>query len=158
MEIKIFVNVENMATFICPECNTTKTANVVKYMEYNSKVSINCRCKNCNFRYLAYLERRKYYRKNVNFTGTYIMLENTVIRGNLIVKDISRSGIQFEVPKQVKFKKDAILDIKFILDDVNKSLIKKQIKVISIKKNGYTVGVKYTSLDDYDQLGPYLLV
>ena len=157
MEVKVFVNVENMALFSCPECKTTKTADVSRYMKYNSKVSVNCRCKKCNYRYHAYLERRKYYRKNVHLTGSYKMAESTNIRGNIVVKDISRAGMQFEVQKKINFPVGAILDIKFVLDDVNRSLIKKQIKVISIKKV-YMVGAKYTSLDDYDQLGPYLLV
>lgn len=155
MEIRIFVNAENMGTFICPSCKSVKTVNVLKYIKHKAKVKINCKCK-CGYKYPAFLERRKYYRKSTNLKGTYFTVRNKEKKEQMIVKDISRSGAGFETSVSPLCKVNEKICIEFILDNENKTLIKKEAVVVDVRGNN--VGLKFLSLDHYDALGPYFLM
>ncbi len=155
MEVRVFVNAEDMATFTCPGCKTVKTVNVSKHIKHKSKVKINCKCK-CGYKYPAFLERRRYYRKVTNLKGTYFLINNKDEKGDMTVKDISRSGIGFETFTSPLCKVNEKVCLEFVLDNDNRTLIKKKAVVVELR--GKKVGLKFLSLDHYDELGPYFLM
>lgn len=155
MEVRVFVNTENMATFTCPECKAVKIGDVSKYIKHKTKVKINYKCK-CGYKYSAYLERRKYYRKNTNLKGFYFVINNKDKTGEMFVRDLSRSGIRFETVTPPQCKVNEKVAMEFVLDDTRKSAVKKKAVVITVIGN--KVGLKFMSLDHYDELGPYFLI
>jgi len=153
VEIRVFIDSENNARFVCPECELNKIVDVSKYKNSDKAVRVKCKC-TCGHSYAAILERRKFYRKDVFLQGTYTASSNNQ-QGSIIVRNLSRSGMRFELKSKSEIKVNDKMNIDFKLDDGPKSAVNKEVIVRSI--SGMFVGVEFTSLDHYDKLGPYLL-
>ena len=105
MPEKVFItDNNNKATFICPNCNLSKTADVSTYKDINKEVRMNVKCK-CGHSFSVTLERRASYRKDIESPGnyTYTSSEGKIEKGSLSVKDISRNGLKFKVKEDPKF-------------------------------------------------------
>ena len=73
----------------------------------------------------------------------------------MTVTDISRTGLRIKLNFSQDFAPGDKLKLEFTLDDRQRSLIKKEVVVRSVK--GLSVGVEFFHAEHYDQLGPYLL-
>jgi hypothetical protein len=107
------------------------------------------------------LERRERHRKTVNLSGEYDYAPSTdqTSKGSIIVKNISRAGLSFQVDEDEKqdFVIGDKLFIKFHLDDKQKTLIRKEVIVKNIR--GSYIGVEFSSVDLYDRaLGLYMFI
>ncbi|MBF0119992.1 MAG: PilZ domain-containing protein [Desulfobacterales bacterium] len=150
--IKAFINIENKATFVCPQCNKTKVADVSKYKDIDQPIWVNCKCP-CGHTYKVLLERRRHFRKEVNLKGRYIWGDKG--GGSLLVKDLSRSGIKFMVNFPPKFSSGDLITVEFTLDNQASSIVRKDVIVKNINK--LIVGAEFTTQDHYDFLGGYFL-
>ena len=123
---KVFVTGSNMAVFECPECNKAKSVDVSMYKDIRQVVRIKVKCP-CGHTYKVVLERRKYYRKDVNFPGTYthVLPDYREDKGGLTVKDLSSSGVKIKLNVKKDFKIGDILSVEFRLNDKQRSSIKK---------------------------------
>jgi hypothetical protein len=143
---KIFLSDKNTAFFECPKCHVSKEADVSKYkkLEVSIKLKIKCGCGNT---YEVLLERRKYFRKDTMLPGkfTYRPLLGEDQAGILTILDISKGGLKFKMLTEPHFEKGEIIEVEFTLDNLNKTLIKKQVFVRNIKDN--FVNVEYCSFD-----------
>lgn len=153
MSQKVFINVDDTATFKCPQCERTKTADVSEYKTSRSAVRVNCKCP-CGHAYTVLLERRKYIRKNLNLNGIYHNLGND-IRGRLKIMDMSRSGLRLEVSDPTDFKSGDCLKLTFKLSDKEQTTITREVYVRTIKDK--YIGVEFESIDHYDKLGAFIL-
>jgi hypothetical protein len=72
---KIYITSNQMATFICPECQNSKTVNVSQYAGLDNMVKVNVKC-HCGYAYTSILEKRKQYRKDTNLQGPYTRIVN----------------------------------------------------------------------------------
>lgn len=154
MNEKIFANQEDKsATIICPQCGKIKQTDVARFLEVQSSVRLKCRC-SCGFSHVAELERRKYIRKKSNFPGRFRRAENGR-QGVMTVCDVSRSGLKLRVNGSEQFRIGDELSVEFRLDDSLRSLIKKD--VIIRKIDASFLGVEFSSMEHYDQLGAYLM-
>lgn len=153
MTEKVFIGSNDMATFKCPECMKTKTANVSRFRNIQKAVHVKCKCP-CGHTYSVLLERRKHIRKNIHFSGTFIH-ENGVDRGTMDIMDLSRSGLKIKTNFQTKTQVGDKMRLEFILDDKQHSKVSKDVIVRSI--NGLYLGTEFVSLEHYDKLGSYLL-
>ena len=152
---KVFVNNNNIAVFICPECKQSRSVNVSKYKNLDKASKIKCKCP-CGNSYYAILEKRKYYRKTTNFSGIYINIVSSlgpcfleeVGRGILKVTDISRTGVQLTIKMQNDFKVDDKIMVEFRLDDKQKTLIKKEVIIKNI--NGTEIGAEFCTVDPFN--------
>ncbi len=153
-EKKVFVNEQNVATFICPKCERAKSVDVSPYKDAQKAVRVKAKC-SCGHHYSVLLERRKYYRKSTSLPGTYMMGKGSY---PMTVKDISRTGVKFNVKPPIRFKAGEELVLEFVLDDAHRSRIRQRVRVRSI--SGETVGAEFTVLDpsdfDYKAIGFYL--
>ncbi len=152
MSLKVFINDKNMATFICPKCEKSKTSNVAKYKQTETSVRVNCKCP-CGHSYSVLLERRKHTRKPISLLGTYSCV-NSGDRGQMTVVDISRTGLKIRLSVKRELELGEKLNLEFTLDDQNQSTIKREVYVRSLKDQ--FVGVEFCKMEHYDQLGPYL--
>lgn len=153
MKERVFINSNNIASFICPVCKKVRNADISNIFGIKSAVNVKCQCK-CGNKFEAILERRKYFRKNIEFKGKcYPGKEN--IQFAVIVSDISRSGLKLKLNASHDLKYGDELLIEFFLDDPEKTLISKKIVVRSIDK--LNMGVEFKSPEHYDKLGSYLM-
>lgn len=151
--IKVFANADDMATFQCLKCGKSKTADVSRYKKTEKSVLVKCSCP-CGHTYTVLLERRKNFRKNVAFPGTYTSKTGDQ-KGEMIVTDLSRSGVRVKLNSETGVQVGDTLIIEFNLDDTNRSFISREVVVRSI--HDQLLGTEFLSTDHYDRLGSYLL-
>jgi len=78
-------------------------------------------------------ERRKFYAKDVMLPGDYTHFTNND-HGHITVRKISMRGVDFETMRQQhKIEPEDILDVTFTLDDSKRSLIKRRVRIDSVK-------------------------
>jgi transcription elongation factor Elf1 len=153
MTEKIFIYNDNKAIIICPNCEKSKTIDVV---EDTARLQHKC---SCGYLHSVLLERRKRHRKITNLKGTYTCLVSgkQVAKGSMTIQDITRAGLSFKFDQSAgqKFNMGDNLLLEFHIDDESKSLIKKQ-GVIRHMRGPY-IGVEFSSVDLYDRaLGLYM--
>ncbi len=152
-DIRIFVT-SGSATFSCPKCDKSRTADVSKIISKKAIIKINCRCK-CGYAFKAILERRKYFRKSIELKGT-CQSENDMRPVVVSVVDISRSGCKISLDNENNtFLKNEKIYIEFNLDDTSHSLITKT-AIIRSNKDG-VIGAEFESINEYDKIGQYLM-
>lgn len=166
MAQKVFITNNNLATFICPQCEKTRTVDVSKYKNLAQAAKVKVKC-SCGHAYSVELDKRKHYRRETSLTGVYIHIVSSlgtdfseeVGKGIMTVQDLSRSGLRFKLNVAPTFAVGDKLLLEFRLDDKKRSLIKKEVSIRSIK--GLIIGTEFTHLDPSDSsdraIGFYLL-
>jgi hypothetical protein len=153
MPQSVFFKDEYKAVFTCPECTKSKTVDVSKVLFKTNKISLKVKCP-CGHIFPVIIERRKFYRKETNLSGVF-MLENNSKELPMTVTNISRSGMQFKSSKNENLKLGDQVLVQFRLDDKPRSLIKK--KGILRRIDGMIIGIEFSVIDEYDKvLGFYL--
>jgi len=152
-EIRIYVT-SNFATFVCPKCDIGRTADVSKVLGAKAEVKIKCKCK-CGYTFKAILERRKFFRKNIELDGMFITQEQAQ---QFLIKivDVSRSGCKIKLNADSNsFSVGERISLEFKLDDSTHSLVRKDAVIRS--NTGSLLGVEFDTIDEYDKLGHYLM-
>ena len=122
---KVFVGRTNEVKIICPKCELEKNINVFKFKDTHKRLKVKCKCGE-EFR-LA-LDFRKYYRKKVQFAGECFIHEKNE-RDDILIIDISLTGINFTTFKPHNFSRDDTVELKFNLDNPMKTEIHTTIKI-----------------------------
>jgi hypothetical protein len=157
MDLTVYIASNNTATFRCPECGTVKVADVGQYAATDKKITVNCTCV-CGHRFKCRLEKRKQYRKGVNFPGKFTLMgengpEDT---GRLNVVDISNTGIKFKLTVPRRFAIGTTLRVEFQLDDRRRTFMRKRVIVRNV--SGAFVGASFHPQEMDDRaLGFYLM-
>jgi hypothetical protein len=150
---KVYVDDTNQATIICPKCGFEKNIDVTDFKDTPKNLKAKCKCGETH-RFT--IEFRKKYRKNVRLPGEYIAKEKGG-KGELIIRELSLTGIRFESLKPLQISSDDILEVKFKLDNPLRKEIRKLVKVIWIKDR--IVGANYTETKFYEKdLGFYMKI
>jgi hypothetical protein len=142
---KVFITAENKAAFICPKCKVSITKDVSKYKDIKKAVRLKSKCDDCGHSYIVLLERRKHYRKDVNIPGLYIS-EKEKVKKAMTVKDLSRSGLKFELTDGNSVKIGDRLIVRFRLDDMNRTLIEKEV-IVRTMRGQNMIGTEFCSTD-----------
>jgi len=156
MTEKVYVTSKQMATFICPVCQKSKTVNVSKYASLDKIVKVKVTCP-CGYGYTSILEKRKKYRKATNLPGSFVhLVEGRPARGGLMkVKDLSTSGLKIHVNTEHHCAVGDIIQVEFSLDDNHRTLIRKKVIVRNIV--GQNIGTEFAPTEPIDKaLGFYL--
>ena len=108
---------------------------------------------NCGHSWKTILERRRYFRKNVNFSGTY----RYQAKGDndpsdaMTVVDISRKGLKLKIAAgDVRFEKGDRFEVAFPLDNDANTLIKRNVIVTNVFENFLGVEFRDTIQEDTD--------
>ena len=143
---KAFITRDNKVTFSCPQCKGMRTVDVTKYKALEKAVKIKVRCP-CGHDYPVMIERRKQFRKAVSLPGTFsrIFNDRRAGSGTMVVKDVSRNGLQIRVNDSSYMKAGDVLEVEFKLDDNKRSPIRKEVVIRKIV--GYDLGTEFTSVD-----------
>ncbi len=148
---KVYVNDTNQATIICPKCGFEKNIDVTNFKNTQKKLKAKCPCGEV-FRFT--LEFRKHYRKKVRLHGEYFVQERDE-KGEIIIEDISASGIRFASLKPHYISRNDTVELKFTLDNPMRTEIHELVKIIWIIDRN--VGVQYIDPKSLEKdLGYYL--
>jgi len=148
---KVYVNDTDQATIICPKCGFEKNVDVADFKDTQKRLKAKCKCGETH-RFT--IEFRKKYRKDVRLPGEYIIREKGE-KGEIIIRELSLTGVRFESLNPHQISTDDILEMKFRLDNPLRAKIRKLVKVIWIKDR--IVGAHYTETKFYEKdLGFYL--
>jgi len=109
---KVFVDYTNQVKIICPKCGLEQNKNVFKFKDSHKRLKANCKCGEV-FRFS--LDFRKHYRKNVQLAGEYFVQKKDE-KDDILIKDISMTGINFTTFKPHNFSRDDAVELKFTLD------------------------------------------
>lgn len=150
--LKIFLNDDGGASFVCPQCGRSSKRDVSKYLNIDSPLKLKCRCK-CGHSYGVQLERRKYVRKKTKLSGKFLTKDNSK-KGLMKIVDMSQSGLKMFLNVEPDFFAGDELVLEFKLDNRERDLVTREVIVRSIK--GKEVGVEFMNDEHYDRLGKYI--
>ncbi|QTA90142.1 PilZ domain-containing protein [Desulfonema magnum] len=144
-EKKLFISNDGMVTFMCPKCSKIKTINVSQNKNSDKIARIKFKC-TCGYTSDVLLERRKFYRKETNLPGTYVLEDN--IEKPMVVKDLSLIGLKFDAQSKQNFAVGDEVLVKFSLDNDQEILIRK--KVLVKKIFGSFIGAEFCNVEPDD--------
>ena len=158
MTEKVFLNSDQTATFVCPECQKTRLVDVSAYIALKNMLRLRAKCP-CGHTYKVFIDKRKKFRKQTRLSGTYKYGSNDSLSkeytGEITVKNLSLSGLRIKLQTMPRFKVDDILLVDFHLDDQKRSQIQTKVIVRNIK--GLYAGLEYISQQSFNkELGFYL--
>jgi hypothetical protein len=156
MTEKVYITSKQMATFVCPKCQRSKTVDVSKFANLDKIVKVNVKCP-CGFAYTSILEKRKRYRKETNLPGSYIHFIDgrQVGKGLMTVKDLSTTGMKLKIITGHNCTVGDVIQVEFYLDNTQRTLIRKKVIIRNIK--GADVGTEFAITEAVDKaLGFYL--
>lgn len=142
---------EGMATFKCPKCQMTRTADISKYKGSKTAVKMNCKCR-CGHTFKVLVERRRQKRIKTNLSGIYICVSDGEEAGYgfTTVSNISHSGVRFKLnPPQDISSCDTLIVVCFQEDHEQRTLIKED--GIIRNSNGAYIGVEFCPEDAADR-------
>jgi hypothetical protein len=143
---KIYVRPDNTVVLSCPHCGHQREV-LVSLLRGRRKLRVKC----CDtFRVIV--EFRKRVRKRTELSGTYINHSQNDKEDNIIVQDLSISGLGFTCSDHHLFKEEDELSLEFVLDDEYKSVIRKEAVVRNVRENA--VGCEFTSGNELISPGP----
>ena len=145
---KIFVSSDDTAVISCPHCGRQKTVPVGSY-KGKARVKIKCGCKNV---FAVNLEFRRNVRKKTSLSGKFTNHSQKNIRGDIVVKNLSMSGLNFVSMDIDKFMNGDETTVSFKLDNADRATIKKNVIVRFITEN--SVGCEFGESSDYAPGGP----
>ena len=150
---KIYVDDTNKTTVICPKCGFLQNIDVTNFKDTQKKLKGRCKCGET---YQFTIEFRKKYRKDVRLPGEYVV-QGKGEKGEIIIRELSLTGIRFESLRPNQILKDDTLEVTFKLDNTLRKKIRKLVKVIWVRDR--IVGAYYIETKLYEKdLGFYLQI
>jgi hypothetical protein len=122
---KVYVDENSRATIICPKCKIEKNLDVTDFKDSHKRLKAKCKCGEI---FRITLEFRKHPRKNVLFAGEYFVQEKDEKR-DILIKDISMTGINFTTIRPHNFSIDDIVELKFTLDNSMRTRVQEPVKI-----------------------------
>lgn len=151
--VEAYVNKENYTAFSCPFCQRTHRISVAELQ--GKKHSIVAKC-TCHERIEVKLNFRQFYRKSVNLTGEVINISTGSDNWySMTISDLSMSGMRFKLNGPHDIKQGHRLHVRFILDNKQRHVVDKEIRVVNIDNNYF--GCEFLNLAyEEKELGYYL--
>lgn len=138
---------DNEAEITCPECHATRTLNVGKFRSSKKRIKAKCGC-GCIFDMTDYsLDMRKFYRKKTNLRGSYSNV-NMNKTGFMRVKNVSYTGVSFELERKADIEIDDVLGVRFVLDDEQKTEINRAVVVKNVRDK--LIGAEFSDNQVFD--------
>lgn len=149
---RTFVKDDDVAIIVCPDCSAAKSISVTQFRNAQHTVTVKCKCGH-SFKVL--LDFRQSYRKPTNLTGTFAMRPPAVGGGLVKIRNVSLTGLCFEVHGVHDIKIGQKVDIEFTLDNRKETHIKKKAIIRSVR--GHLIGCEFHQDQAFEKdLGFYL--
>lgn len=150
--IKVYASESKAAYVACPNCSST---NIIGSSSIDSGNIVKVTC-GCGYKFSVFVDRRKFYRKQLNATGLCFSAgdpsEGTLVK----VLDISKTGICFIKYGGKELEQGEVIRIRMRLDDSTNS-ITFMATVVDIRTE--SVGASFVKMNEHTQkvLGFFLL-
>ena len=151
---KTFVRPDNTAVLICPYCTQWKMISADPFRGEKHELKVKCFCKHT---FKGFLEFRKKVRTKRFLRGTYTNHSQKSSRNNIVILDISMSGMAFSSQDEPTFKIGDDLSIEFTLDDEQKTNIRIDVVVRNVRQKRAGCEFKFSDGGFYGPLGFYLM-
>ena len=140
-----WIDHNNQVTIICPNCRFETNLDAGKFKSGERRQRTECQCGEI-FQFI--IEYRKQSRMDISLPGEY-NIQGKGQEGEIIVRDLSLSGIRFEslIPHQIS--PDDTLEVVFELDNPSPKKIRKTVKVIWV--DDHIVGAQFNERDLYEK-------
>lgn len=153
VEKAFYVGEHGWVTILCPHCGKSKDLEACKLPPEKRKLRVRCKCQQV---FVASIEYRKKFRKDVQLPGEYVNLD-TEDWGKIVVEDISMGGIGFSTVKRHDIKVGDQLELTFTLDTSPPRAVSKKVRVLRVDK--FRMGSHYVMRMERDpDIGLYLMV
>lgn len=157
---RVFAESNGRYTLVCPECGFKESRGGALFEKLGHALLVLCPCGN---RFSIQREQRVSFRKTVQLDGYFAQHMDDAagsatggIWGPMVVKNLSRSGLEFISGHARRICSGDRITLRFHLDNPSRSLIKKTARVRSVKENA--VRCQFEGADRYDvTLGFYFL-
>ena len=151
--VTVHVRENNAATLICPACGMVKHVVADKFQDNRHTVSVRCHCQHV---FNVLLDFRRYFRKQISLSGTYIITSEGGVGGGVIhINNISRGGLGFTISGLHRIEEGQEMLLEFQLNDRKKTILKKPAVVRSVRQNA--VGCQFKDNAELDRdLGFFL--
>ena len=151
---KIYYGKKGDCSVICHQCGKVNRVDT-NDVELNQVVKINCSCQNS---LQVQFEKREYYRKDVQLTGTFErILPKDTTKGKLIIEDLSYTGIGCRSLAKHYLEINDVVSLDFALDDSHNSQITEN-GIVRTVRDRY-LGIEFQDLSQHSRklIGFYLL-
>jgi hypothetical protein len=152
----VYISDNETAVFRCPSCQRTKTMDMSAYRESGRVLKFKLKCP-CGHVATTIVEKRRRYRKETSFPGTYIHYVDGQPKGKgaCTVKDVSNNGMKLLISAKETFTVGDMLKVSFHLDDAPRSRIQKKVVVRNVSLP--YIGTEFAPTETIDKaLGFYL--
>jgi hypothetical protein len=122
---------QNRITIICPHCSKSKTVDVTLFTASKREMITEC---SCGRSFVSVIEFRKCYRKKTQLGGDFVN-KATGEKGEMLVWDLSMTGLGFTPISPHRLKTDDVVHVSFILDNVNRDKIERVVRLRNINGN-----------------------
>ena len=134
---KFYVDENNQARITCHKCGINKNLDVTKFKDTHKRLKAKCKC---GEEFRLTLDFRRHYRKNVQLAGEYFAQEKDE-KGEILIEDISMTGINFATLKPHNFSINDTVELKFTFGNPMKTRVQEPVKIIRIIDRN--VGAQY---------------
>ena len=151
-EIKVsksYVRQDKTAVITCPYCKRQRELSVSSLKEHKSQFRIKCACQNV---FIAQIEFRQRLRKRTYLRGTYTNLSRGKLSGEMVVRDLSVSGLGMTTYDMENFEVGDKVMVEFHLDDDRYTDISREVVVMQVRKN--SIGCEFTEFGNIALDGP----
>jgi hypothetical protein len=151
---EIFIGGKSHVVIMCLNCGREKTLDVSKLKEVSKKVRVKCSCGNA---FEVVFEKRANYRKKAHLPGYYSKAGPSGRMDEMVVLNISRTGVGMEVYGTNGINQGDVLKVEFRLDNAPETPIKAEVVVKNV--NGKYVGGEFCFMEEHAKrtLGFYLM-
>jgi hypothetical protein len=140
---KVYLDRSHRGDVICPQCRNSKRINASNF-KINHNIKVSC---DCHHEYYIVFDQRNYNRKKVNIKGKFRKTnQKSEFTTEIVIKDLSPDGLNFKTDSSTDLNKDDILQISFVLYDLQRSEI--DAKGIVKYVQGANVGIEFDDLDE----------
>jgi len=147
-----YVNENQEASVVCANCGRQKMFNAAPFQDGHLRVKARC---GCGFSFIVTFERRRAYRKKVNLSGQYLIKNGGHELGEMVVEDISRTGIGFRAYFRHGIKVGDVVQVSFQLDNADSTRITKNAVVRNVRDR--FIGAEFCDNELEKTLGFYLM-
>lgn len=147
---RVFVESDNCARFVCPECGTIHTIRATSQFRSSTPVRTRVVC-DCGARHVVYVERRASGRKDVEIGG-WFSVNGDGVKRQMTVRNLSRSGLLFEPQEVVDV---GVGDDVFVEFELVNAVITPVVKGACVRRlAGAAVGAEYAAGADGSTYDP----
>ena len=134
---KFYVDENDQAIIICHKCGINKNLDVTKFKDTHKRLKAKCRCGEV---FQLTLDFRRHYRKKVQLSGECFIQEKGE-RDDILIIDVSMSGVNFTTFKPHNFSIDDTVELKFTFDNPMRTKVREPVIIKRIADRN--VGAQY---------------